>query len=158
MKITQTPDVLIIENRPWIIGTIFGLLMFATLAMAVFMAVDGNIWAALGCLAGAAFVLLFIWAFVRRNQLILDRPAGTVTHSRRTVFRYTRRTYNLSDLARASVQSSTTDKGNSVHRMALHFTGGMDEGVHPFVDAFVSGGGSHRSTDAVNDWLGDNTS
>ncbi len=103
-------------------------------------------------MGGSAFFALFFWVFVRRNQLLLDRRAGTVTLRRRTLSRYSETIHDLDHLSRAIVQTSRGDDSDT-HRMALILSGGMDAGTHPFTAVYTSGTGARRAADAVNAWL-----
>jgi hypothetical protein len=100
---------------------------------------------------------LFFWAFVRRNQLILDRHSGTLTHRRRTLLGYRKTVHELHHLDHAVVETSSGDDSDT-YRMSYVLLGGMDEGTHPFTAAYSSDAGARRAAKAVNDWLAANPS
>lgn len=155
MKIVRDiPEQLIVENNPLLV-TVLLIVMAAVFVAAGLIAllagevVFGLIW--LGFTI--PFFGLFFVLFVRRNQLILDAGAGTVTHRRKSLLKYTEVIHELDHLDRAIVESSHSSEGGSTHRMSLVLSGGMDKGLHPFTLAYTSGSGARRGADAVNRWL-----
>lgn len=150
--ITNTPDQLILENRPlWLAIFVTG---FALLFVAIGLAILGPEPA-----TGVAFVLgglffgvVFNMAFIRRTQLILDAPRTRVELRRRSWFGYKRWTWDLKYLERAVLETSRSGDTDT-HRAALIINGGMDEGVHPITLVYSSGRGAQRAKDAINNWL-----
>lgn len=153
MKITRnTPDQLIIENNP--------------LWLAIFISVFSLVFVGIGLFTirtepgtGIAFLLGglvmgggFTTAFIRRTQLILDRPRNLVELRRKSLLGYHRRSWDLHDLDRALVETSHSSDTNT-YRAALHFSGGMDAGTHPVTLVYSSGSGARRAETAINDWL-----
>ncbi|WP_281981018.1 hypothetical protein [Thalassorhabdomicrobium marinisediminis] len=154
MKIvSQTPELLILENQPWLIAVILGGMSLGFVALGVGVMASGDVVAGLVViLIVGAFFGLFLWAFVRRNQLILDRTAGTLTHRRRTLRGYRETVHELAHLQEAVIQSSS-GSGSNTHRMAYVLGGGMDVGTHPFTEVYTSGRGAQTAVQAVNGWL-----
>jgi hypothetical protein len=152
MKVTRNTDShLVIDSAPWLLAVI--LMVFAAFPLyggTKVIFVEGMPGFGIGILVvGALFLLPFFWAFVRRNQLILDRAQGRVIFRRRTIFGYSQNIYDLAALQHAEVQSQRSD-GNDIHRMVLRF----EDEVRPFVDSYASGSGAEQMARAVNDWLG----
>ena len=106
-----------------------------------------------GLLGIPLFLSLFIFAFVRRDDLILDRSRNLLELRHSTFRGRTKVQHKLEHLERAIVQSSRSSKGGTTHRIALILDGGMDEGTHPVTPVYVSGNGAKRGVDAINAWL-----
>jgi len=157
MKISHTPDLLIIDNTPWLFGIILMAAVFGAIVSGLFLLVTGDGITALWHVPLVAFLMIFVWAFVRRNQLLLDARARTVTHRRRTIFSHTEVIHDLSHLAETFVEESR-GKNGPTYRMTLRLGAGMDRGDHPFTMAYTSGPGARRASNAVNDWLRDRRS
>lgn len=156
MKINKdSPELLIIDNQPWLVAALLGVMMLAFVGAGLSMlTTDEWVLGLFFSVGGGLFFVFFFWAFVRRNQLILDRHAATLTLRRRTLTGYRETVHELQHLERAIVETSRSDKTNT-HRMALVLKGGMDAGTHPFTSVYTSGRGADRAADAVNAWLDD---
>lgn len=159
MKVTRnTPDQLILSDTPWLIGImlILFILVFtgAGIAITVSETWAGLIFAFFG---GGMGVMAFC-VFVRRVQVILDRPADQLLIRRQSVFGYSAVEHSLSDLSHAELESTTSRrKGSSstLYRPVLVLSRGMSAGRHPVVAAYTNGKGPARLVDAVNAWLED---
>ena len=154
MKITHnTPDLLIIDNTPWLVGILLAGMILMPVGFGINALFSGDIQTGLLVLIlGGGFGALFFAVFVRRNQLVLDRRDNRVEMRRRTLFRQTSIRHDLRHLRRAIVQTSRSDNSDT-HRMTLELDGGMDPGLHPFTSVYTSGKGARRGADAVNAWL-----
>ncbi|MEW2912571.1 hypothetical protein [Leisingera sp. JC11] len=160
MKITRnTPEQLILSDTPWLIGIMLAvfILVFAGAGLGMLsqggdLVLPGLVFALVGGGMGAlAFCL-----FVRRVQVILDRPGGSILIRRQSVFGYSRVEHRLADLSHAEVESTTSHgKGGTrtLYRPVLVLDGGMSAGRHPVVEAYTSGRGAERLSDAINAWL-----
>lgn len=152
MKVTRnTPNQLIIEERPWIAGAALVIMMLVMLGIGLDMILSGN---PFGLLVMAAMVipLLFIFIFVRRVQVVFHRPEGWVEIRRQNIHRRSTVRHSLSEISSASVD--TSHSGDSpTHRVILHILDGQSAGDHPLTQYLVSGNGSHRAAEAINDWL-----
>ena len=155
MKVTRnTPDHLVVDVAPWGIG--IGLVLFILLFVGIGLLVlpvtlPGGLAFILvgGGLGLAAFAI-----FVRRVQLILDRPAGTVTLRRRSLFGSDAETHPLAELAGAEVASHArrdreTDTVTRTERVELLF----GKARVPLTEDYSSGGAHARVARAINDWL-----
>ncbi len=159
MKITRdTPDQLILENKPWVIGALM-IFMFVVFTGAGLMAIASGeiLFGALFALLGGGVSAGCFAAFVRRTMVIFDRPGGTINLRRKGVFGMTDVTHELRHLDRAVVQTShsTDSDGHSstTHRCAIILNGGMSAGTHPLTLVYSSGSGADRAADAINRWL-----
>ncbi len=160
MKVTRnTPNQLILSDTPWFIGIMLVFFILAFVGAGLFMISEGgeNIWfGILFALFGGGLGFGAFCAFVRRVQVILDRPTNSILIRRQSVFGYDTVEHKLSNLSHAEIETttSTSDKGTSkMHRPVLVLDKGMSAGRHPIVEAYVSGHGSHRMVDVINDWL-----
>lgn len=154
MKVTRaTPQQLIVADTPWFIGimlTIF-ILLFAGIGVA--MVLEGEPAGFLFAIVGGGLGLGGFAAFVRRVQVILDRPSDTIIIRRRSLFGYSEIRHKLSNLGRAELQMSAGSKGGMLYRPALVLERGMSAGHHPIVQSYTNTKGPKRLVDAVNDWL-----
>lgn len=152
MKISRnTPEQLILDIRPiWlaIFVSVFGL-VFLGVGLAIVGSEKGTGIAFI--LAGAVIVTVFNLAFIRRTQLILDRPRNLIELRRKSFLGYSSRTWELQYLDKAVVETSRSSDTNT-HRAALVISDGMDAGTHPVTLVYSSGSGARRSADAINSW------
>ncbi|NSY39677.1 hypothetical protein [Leisingera sp. ANG59] len=160
MKITRnTPEQLILADTPWLIGImlVFFILTFAATGLGMLSQGGDLIWPGLLCtLAGGGMGTLAFCLFVRRVQVILDRPGGSIVIRRQSVFGYSQVEHRLADLSHAEVESTTSrseDGPRTLYRPVLVLDGGMSVGRHPVVEAYTSGRGPQRLSEAINAWL-----
>ncbi|MGC1495797.1 MAG: hypothetical protein WA790_08310 [Sulfitobacter sp.] len=153
MKVTRnTPDQLIVENNPiW-------LAVFVS-SFALIFIVAGIFTVQSETFVGVAFIIgglvigsVFNIVFIRRTQVILDRPRNLVELRRKSLLGFKRRTWELGHLERADVQTSRSDDSDT-HRAVLVFSDGMDAGIHPITVVYTSGSGADRAASAINSWL-----
>lgn len=150
MKVTRTThDQLIVEDRPLLITVVLSTLFLGTLAGAISALSAGEIAVAFFFACFTAFVGLFIFVFVRRVQLIFDRPQNTVTFRKRSLLRHRETVRALDELSHAITE------GFDTKRSVLVFATGMSEGHHPVTDYSTSGPRPKRITDTINAWLKD---
>lgn len=153
MKVVRnTPDQLILENNPWLLAILVCAfaLIFVTIGL---FTISSDLWLGVSFLFGGLLGgTVFVAAFVRRTQLILDRPRNLVERRRRSVLGYSKMTWKLEHLAGAAVQSSQSGD-STTYRAALRFNGGMDAGTHPITLVYSSGSGADRAARAINAWL-----
>ncbi|UWQ78857.1 hypothetical protein K3725_16335 [Leisingera sp. S132] len=160
MKITRnTPEQLILADNPWFIGIalILFILVFVGAGLGAASTGGENLWFGLFfALAGGGMGFAAFCLFVRRVQVILDRPGGSIVIRRQSVFGYNRVEHRLADLSHAEVESTTSrseGRTRTLHRPVLVLDSGMSAGRHPVVEAYTSGRGAQRLADAVNAWL-----
>lgn len=157
MNVTRnTPDQLIVADTPWLIGIMLIIFVLLFVGPGLLIASDG-IWQGwIFVIAGGGMGVIALGVFVRRMQLILDRPSGTITIRRRSIFGFSEITHELSDLSEVKIETTTGSKGRTLYRPTLVLTQGMSAGDHPIVQAYTNSGSSQRVADAVNGWLGNN--
>ncbi|MCB4457556.1 hypothetical protein [Leisingera sp. McT4-56] len=160
MKITRnTPEQLILSDTPWLIGIMLVLFILAFAGAGIGMLSQGGDLILPGlifALVGGGMGALAFCLFVRRVQVILDRPGGSILIRRQSVFGYSRVEHRLADLSHAEVESTTSrseGRTRTLFRPVLVLDGGMSAGRHPVVEAYTSGRGPQRLSDAINAWL-----
>lgn len=149
--IHRTDDLLMIEDRPWLIGImmIVMALVFAFGGMAILA--SGEVFGGLMMLLIGVGVPLLIGALmVQRVRLTFDRSAGTVTRTRRSVLGLTQTTHPLDRLDRARVGVST-DSDGTTYRMELQLRDPPE--MVPFTSYYTSGRKPEMMAQVVNDWL-----
>jgi hypothetical protein len=151
MKTTlEQPDLLVLEDVPWILGAVFVAVILIPVGIGTAMVLNGEATGLLVALGGAAFGAIFFAAFVRRTRLVLDRAAGLAELKRRSVFGLKAWTWRLDEIDRAWVESSTSD-GSTTYRPVLILASGEHQPITP---VYSSGQGAHRATTAITRWLG----
>ena len=154
MKIrSDTPDLLIVEDRPWILGLMIILFILAFCAAGLFMILDGE-WMGLPFLViGGGIGLVAFWAFVRRVQVVFYRPGGWAEIRRANVFRRRATRFDLEGVHHALVETSHSD-GDELYRLALFVEKGGVSGTKPLTLAYSNIGDPHSVAAAINAWLG----
>lgn len=157
MKVIEdTPGRLVLEDRPWLLGSvlIIGILIFLALAMGTY---DVSIWLGIGFgLASLLLAVCFV-AFVRRVLVLFDRSAGALVIRTRSLMGQGEKTLALSDVTGAEVETSRStstnnDGGTSIsitHRPVL----ATRSGPVPLTQVFSSGNGAEEIASAINAWL-----
>jgi hypothetical protein len=153
MKIkTNTPDLLVVEERPWLLG--LGIILFTLIfaAVGLFMLTDGE-WMGLAfLLIGGGLGLLGFFAFVRRVQVVFFRPEGWVELRRANALRRSTVRHDLGEISRAIVETSRGENAD-LHRVTLEIDSGQSAGLHPLTQAYTNVGKHHAVARAINDWL-----
>lgn len=158
MKVTtNSPDLLIIEDRPLFIAIALILFTLAFSGAGLFMIAEGEWWGLFFMLFGGGMGVLFFGIFVRRVQVVFHRPEGYVEVRRRNVFGARKVRHDLTEIARAELQTSRSSDGPDTHRVALVIENGQSAGAHPITVAYSSGSGHQRCKEAINDWLSGRT-
>ncbi|MFO1203355.1 MAG: hypothetical protein U1E58_12040 [Tabrizicola sp.] len=150
--IHRTDTVLILEDRPWLIGfLVIGMAMLGLFgSMAMFGSGQMLAGTVMG-LFGVGGTLLIGALLVKRVRLILDRGTGKITRISRSVGGLTEEEYALSRLVEAQIGTRTDAKGTT--RRAELLLSGPDRTL-PFTDYYTSGGKPELMTQTINDWLG----
>lgn len=154
MHVTRnTPEQLIIADTPWFIGIMLIIFIVLFVGPGLLIVSDG-IWQGwVFVIAGGGMGLIAFGVFVRRMQVILDRPSDTITIRRQSIFGFSEITHELSDLSEVKIETTTGSKGRRLFRPTLVLNQGMSAGDHPIVQAYTNSGSSQRVADAVNGWL-----
>jgi hypothetical protein len=148
MKVARNTDqILIIEDRPVLVTALLGFFFLASFAGAVSGWIASEWLVALVLTFATAFITLCIRLFVRRIQVIFDRPNNTITFRARNMRGYSEIVHLLSDLSHAKKE------GHDTARCVLVFDKGMSQGDHPITQYSTSGLAPKQITDAINAWL-----
>jgi hypothetical protein len=154
----ETPDRLMLESRPWLLGSV--LIMVITLMLVVAWATLGSEpWLALGMVLGAGLFGVAFVAFVRRVIVIFDRSAGAVVIRTASLLGQTEKTLPLANIrtvvVETSINRSTGSNGRSgsvsrTHRPVLE----TYDGPVPLTEVYSGGDGATRIAETLNRWLG----
>lgn len=153
MKATHhSPDLLIVEDRPWIVGFSLTGFILAFLVAGIATAAEGQ--TAKGVMIavlGGGMGLLAFWAFVRRAQVVFHRPEGWVEIRRRSLFQTRKVRHRLDEISRARLEHLS-----DTSRITLVIESGQSAGLHPITESYTSG--DHAPLcDTINDWLSGKT-
>ncbi|WP_299773473.1 hypothetical protein [uncultured Tateyamaria sp.] len=140
------PTQLILAHAPWLLGGALIICIVACAAAGLVLMAAGETSGLLTVLLGAGVPLGIFAMAIKRDQVIFDALAGTVTVQRRTLFKYKNAVYRLEAVRRAEV-----DDFSDTARPILTFHDAS--APYPLVEAYMSGNGPRRSATAINDWL-----
>lgn len=158
MRIVEdSPDRLVIEDRPIILGTLFVVIVIFFVAAALWTVADAPA-VAFGALLGAVLMGICFAVFVRRVFVIFDRAADALVIRTASVFGQTVVQLRLPDIAEAVVETTTsiddhdsTTARTLMHRPALRLTNGRPN--QPLTQIYSGGKGASKAVDAINRWL-----
>jgi hypothetical protein len=158
MRIVQdTPDRLVIEDKPVILGATLVFFIVLLLGFAL-VALTTAPWVAFGAVIGAALLGVCLAVFLRRVFVAFDRHAGAVVIRTATLFRQSDRQLSLTDITGAEVETTTSiDDHNSttrrtlLHRPALRLKDGSPNLA--LTEIYAGGKSADKVVTAVNDWL-----
>ncbi len=141
---TNTPDRLIIEDRPWFLWAA----LYGMGAAAVWGALTGRVEGAFETLLVLALglgMLWMAWRLAPYQQFTFDRTSGTFTHSIRRLGRPA----ETWERPLADIEKAVTQSLEGSERVALS----TPDGPHP-LEAGFTGMGRKALTATINDWLG----
>ncbi|MEM8654520.1 MAG: hypothetical protein AAGF36_07215 [Pseudomonadota bacterium] len=144
--VRNLPEQLILAHAPWVLGGGLIACIIACAAAGLALLAAGETAGLLTVLLGAGVPLGIFALAIKRDQVIFDARAATVTLQRRTLFRYRTAVHPLGTIRRAEVEDFS-DTARPV--LTFHDT----TPPYPLVEAFLSGNGPRRSAEAINDWL-----
>jgi hypothetical protein len=151
-----TPDRLVLQSRPWVLGSMLVAFILFLLVLAWGTFADEP-WLAFGFVLAAGLVGMAFVVFVRRVLVIFDRGAGVVVIRTAGVLGHSEDALRLSTIRGAGVETqlstSTSSGGRSrTHRTVLQFHGGARP--HPLTQVYSGGPGAAQVAEAINQWLG----
>lgn len=154
MKITRdTPDQLIVEDRPWLFALMIIVFTLIFLAAGLMIMAAGDLMGLFFALVGGGMGLLAFWAFVRRVQVVFHRPDGYVELRRKSIFRQTRVRHDLSEVSQAIVQQTSGGDSGTLLRVSLVIPSGQSAGTHPLTNAYSNIGNHRGICRRINEWL-----
>lgn len=155
MKIIQnTPDLLIVESRPWLIAVAMILFTLLFCAIGLFVLSQG-IWSGLIFIfvgGGMGTVMLFV--FARRVQAVFHRPENWMELRRANTLGKRTVRHPLHEIAHAIVETTHNREGNAMMgRVSLVIETGQSAGIHPLT-AYYSNASKHdQIAGEINAWL-----
>mmetsp|Transcript_13639 Transcript_13639/g.21812 ORF Transcript_13639/g.21812 Transcript_13639/m.21812 type:complete len:158 (-) Transcript_13639:93-566(-) len=144
--VRNLPDQLILAHAPWVLGGGLIVCIVGCAAAGLALIFSGEVGGLFTILIGSCVPLGIFAVAIKRDQVIFDTHAATVTLQRRTLFRYARRTHKLTDVRRAEVEAFS-----DTARATLTFHGTSPP--YPLVEAYISGNGPNQAAETINDWL-----
>jgi hypothetical protein len=151
----DTPDRLVLEDRPLLISLAIAAMIIVTAGVALSDLMSGNWGGAVMMGLGTALCGLAFGVFVRRTLVFLDRSTGLVTLREASLLGLTETQHPLADVTGVTID---TRKGRSrpgkhdpdTHRPCLTLTDGTRL---PLVKVYTSGPGAARAAAQVSAWL-----
>lgn len=154
--IKDTPARLVLEERPWVLGSvlIIGILVLLALALALS---GETLWLTVGFGLAAALLAVCFAVFVKRVIVIFDRDAEALVIRSRSLMGQGERTIALSDIIAAEVETSrstsTSSNGSRTSSITHRAVLATRSGPIPLTDIFSSGSGAEIDAAAINRWL-----
>ncbi|SMX23302.1 hypothetical protein [Boseongicola aestuarii] len=156
MKITRdNPDQLILAYVPWIMSILLSVFILIFVGIGLSMIFDGEIIGLLFAVLGGGIGGLCFVAFVRRVQVIFDRPRQTFTLRRRTVFGFMENTRPLQDVEHAIIEHTTNSDGKRLDRPMVVLHRGAGDLRVPLVTAYSNMSHTADIVETINRWLSD---
>jgi len=151
--IRNTPNQLVVSNKPWLISTVlFLVILLFTSAGLKTATLEPLIGIPFGLFAGSISVVCLV-VFVRHVQVIFDRSRGQITIHKRSLYASSKETHSLPQLRRAVLETtiSAMDTGNGapLYRPALDFGSTRQ----PVVTLYTSTRSPARLVNTINSWL-----
>ena len=151
--IRNTPQQLIVANKPWLIGSALILFILLFVGAGLMVATEEPMFGIpFGLFGGGIGTVCFV-AFVRRVQVIFDCPSNLITIRKQSLYAYSEETHPLSQLNKAVLETtiSSTNNGNAstMYRPSLDISGTL----HPMVISYTNTRGPARLVKAVNTWI-----
>ncbi len=151
MKVTRdTRDQLIIADSPWLIGLSVVAFILIFVGIGISMVLQGEWFGLVLAVLGGGLGFGAFAAFVRRTQVIFDRPSDTVTLRTQTVFGYRQVQHELSNLSGVVLEASFGSGDSKTYRPTLMIGKGMSAGAHPITEVYTSGSGPARAVKAIH--------
>ena len=145
-SVRNLPGQLILAHAPWRLGGGLIVCIIACAAAGLALLFSGQLTGLLTVLVGAAIPLGIFALAIKRDQVIFDARAGTVTLQRRTLFRYDCAVHPLHSVRRAELEDMS-----DTARPILTFHDRTPP--YPLVEAYSTSAAYRRATDTINDWL-----
>ncbi len=154
--IEDTPARLVLEEKPWLIGTLLALGIVVFLALALFLFHESG-WLALGFGLATALLALCFVVFVQRVIVIFDRAAGALVIRTRNLMGQRERTLPLAEVTRAEVETSrstsTSNDGSRTTSITHRTVLSTKTGPVPLTNVYSSGSSAEVNVAAINRWL-----
>ncbi|MDJ0639923.1 MAG: hypothetical protein QNJ20_13900 [Paracoccaceae bacterium] len=152
--VENSRDRLILEDTPWVRGTIIILAILYVVWVGFRLISDGD---RLGpyVLGGSLLLGPVVFAlFVERYQVIFLRPENSVFKRKRSIFGYKETRHDLSAISHARAEVSVDSDGGEMSRPVLIVQEGDDTFQIELVEYFATGTWAKELAAGINDWLG----
>lgn len=148
----ESPARLVLVHRPWGLGLALAAALAVVAATAWGLAQDGDIAGTLMIGAGVPALALALHLMVRPARLVMDRAAGTVELTERTILGPRSRRAALADVRGAATERSreTFVAGDRRGSRAVILLG---TGYLPLSGAYLGHRPASRAVAAINRWL-----
>lgn len=160
--VRNTPDQLIVANRPWLLGCLLILFILAFFGVGILVATSEEGSLLFGVLFGGfggGIGLAVFCGLVRRVQIVFNRTTGEITIRRQSVFGYSSDVHPLEQLSHVVVESTTTMRDrtpSTLYRPTLVLSADKniqsEESLIPIVVAYSGGPGAEQLAEAINAW------
>ena len=149
------PDHLVVDDRPFAAGLIFGggavLFVCIGVTMLIDLEVSGLVMLAIGGLISLGFYFL-----VEHSQMVFNRPEGWAELRKKSMHRQSSERYNLDEIEQAVVQSrgssGSSGAGRTLYRISLFGSGPVAEGI-PLTNSYSGGTSAESIALVINAWL-----
>jgi len=151
--IRNTPNQLVVANKPWLIGTVlFLVILLFTSAGLKAATVEPLLGIPFGLFAGSTSVVC-LFVFVRNVEVIFDRSRRQITIYKRSLCARSKETHPLPQLRRAvleaTISSMNTGNGATLYRPTLDF----GDTRHTVFTHYTSTRNPARLVNTINSWL-----
>ena len=148
--VSQSPERLVIEERPWFWGVFYILFILSFSWAALQSALQAEFLGAALAAAVAVGVTLLFLRYVERVWLVLDRTEGTAEFRRRGMRGLRRDSFPLDRVKTALAQRGGSGGDGETWRLVLLVEGASPVPMTPY---YQSGKGTKRCVEAVEGWL-----
>lgn len=153
MKVVEnTPDLLIVEDTPWLTASLFAFFTILMSGIALFALPDGDLGVALFAVAVAAGLFLLLNLVIERTRVFFDGRRNRVSVRRQSAKDTRTMTYGLDHLAGSEVEALTI-RGVKVHRVVLQFNGGPEAEPVPISKTYSNSSQHDIVSEIINAWL-----
>ena len=148
MRIARnTPDRLVIEDRPWFLWITLGMIGAGALLAVMTDHFSGFVERFLVTSVGAG-TLVIAWRFAPFQRIVFDRTSGTLRHTLKRVTGTQTWEKPLADIERATDEGHWDSEGDRLERVTLI----TRDGPYPLESGF-SGRSARPMVEAINAWL-----
>ncbi len=145
----NTPDQLIVADIPWVMGVLLIAFILIFVGVGLSLVISGEWMGLMFVVLGGGIGAIAFVAFVRRVQMIFDRPTDRIIHRRRSVFGYSEDIHPLSELKGVTLETSYSRKGGTMYRPTLLLNGDRV----PIVQSYTNTRGPKKLADAIEAWI-----
>ncbi len=154
MKISEnTTDRLILDDVPWIRGSVIIVVTLYVVAMGFHEWNDGRKTGPYIVVFGFLIGVVFFAFFVERYQIIFQRSTNSIKRRKRSIFGYRETSHDLGAVSHAAIEKISDSDGGKMYQPVLIVLGGPDSPKLNLVDYATTGFGPPTLVDDINAWL-----